>query len=575
MKFKVAQKIASGYVLALSIFILIEVLAYQNISSLIENSNWVGHTHEVIEEIDHTLSLLQDSETGQRGYIITGLERYLEPFSTGTTQVFASIKLIRELTSDNPEQQRRLDKLEPLVVSKIAELQETIDLRREQGFEDALSIVISDKGKMIMDDIRVVIDELNQAEVDLLAKRNDKAIKEANNTQSIIILATIASTILLSLIGFIIIKNLSKPLKEISAVADRIAVGDLSMIIKTDKRQDEVGVLIRSFIKMSESLKNMASWANQIADGVLSFDIEPQSESDVMGNALVSMISTLREQVGNIQETSNSLASSSGEISTTVSQLAASVAETASSISQTSITVEELKQTAELSYQKSEEMSLSAQQASEVSQVGLTLTDKTGLGMNNIRSQMDIIVESITNLSEQSQAIGAIITTVNDLSEQSNLLAVNAAIEAGKAGEQGKGFVVVAEEIRRLAMQSKDATTQVQGILQDIQKGVSTAVMTVEQGTKAADAGVIQSTETAESIRRLTDSLGSSSEAMTQIAASSQQQLVGVDQVRETIDNIRVASEQNSQGAGQLELAAMNLSDLGGKLKELVSRYTI
>ncbi|MDO8706310.1 MAG: methyl-accepting chemotaxis protein, partial [Sulfuricaulis sp.] len=178
--------------------------------------------------------------------------------------------------------------------------------------------------------------------------------------------------------------------------------------------------------------------------------------------------------------------------------------------------------------------------------------------------------ESIVRLSEQSQAIGEIIATVNDLAEQSNLLAVNAAIEANKAGEQGKGFAVVAQEVKSLAEQSKQATAQVRTILGDIQKATSTAVLATEQGNKAVEAGVKQTTETGESIRLLADSIAEAAQAATQIAASSQQQMVGMDQVALAMENIKQASVQNVAGTKQAEAAAQNLHELGQKLNDLI-----
>src|SRR5207302_9134131 len=121
----------------------------------------------------------------------------------------------------------------------------------------------------------------------------------------------------------------------------------------------------------------------------------------------------------------------------------------------------------------------------------------------HIQSQMESIAESIVRLSEQSQSIGEIISTVNDLAEQSNLLAVNAAIEAAKAGEQGKGFTVVAHEVKSLAEQSKQATSQVRAILSDIQRATNGAAMAVEQGAKAVEEGVRQSAEAGRSIAQL------------------------------------------------------------------------
>jgi methyl-accepting chemotaxis protein len=192
--------------------------------------------------------------------------------------------------------------------------------------------------------------------------------------------------------------------------------------------------------------------------------------------------------------------------------------------------------------------------------------------MHRIQEQMESIAESIVQLSEQSQAIGEIIATVNDLAEQSNMLAVNAALEATRAGEQGKGFIVVAQEVKGLAEQSKQATSQVRTILGDIQRATSTAVLATEQGSKAVEAGVRQSTETGEAIRQLAESIAEAAQSATQIAVSSQQQMVGMDQVALAMENIKQASIQNVAGTRQAETAAQGLHELGLRLGLLIGR---
>ena len=271
-----------------------------------------------------------------------------------------------------------------------------------------------------------------------------------------------------------------------------------------------------------------------------------------------------------LRETVAQLSSSSAEILATTTQVAAGAAETASAVSETTATVEEGKQTAGVSSQKAKYVSESAQKVSQVSQAGRKSVDNVIQGMQRIQEQMESIAESIVRLSEQSQAIGEIIASVNDLAEQSNLLAVNAAIEAAKAGEQGKGFAVVAQEVKSLAEQSKQATAQVRTILGDIQKATSAAVMATEQGTKAVQAGVKQSGDAAESIRMLAESVTEAAQAATQIAASSQQQMVGMDQVALAMDNIKQASVQNVSGTRQAEVAAQSLHELGQKLSAMI-----
>jgi methyl-accepting chemotaxis protein len=202
-------------------------------------------------------------------------------------------------------------------------------------------------------------------------------------------------------------------------------------------------------------------------------------------------------------------------------------------------------------------------------------TTEAAGGINRIKQQMDSIAETMTRLGEQSQAIGQIVSTVEDLAAQSNLLAVNAAIEAAKAGEHGKGFAVVAAEVRSLAEQSKQATGQVRNILNDIQKAASAAAMATEQGSKAVDAGVTQAGLAGQSIQSLATTVTEGAQAATQIAASSQQQLIGVDQVASAMESIKQASTQNVASAQQLEAAAHNLKDLGQRLKGLVQHYKV
>lgn len=277
-----------------------------------------------------------------------------------------------------------------------------------------------------------------------------------------------------------------------------------------------------------------------------------------------------RSTTQQLRESITQLSSSSSQIVATTAQVATSAIETTTAISETSATVEEVKQTAHIASQKAKYVLESAQKSAQVSQKGKTIVKETIEGMGQIKEQMGSIAEHIVKLSEQNQAIGEIISTVNDLAEQSNLLAVNAAIEAAKAGEQGKGFSVVAQEVKSLAEQSKRATTQIRTILMDIQKAMSRTVMATERGTKVVELGVKLSIDTGEAINLLSESITESSQAATQIAASSQQQLVGMDQVALAMDNIRQATSQNMAGIKQAEEAAHNLNNLGHSLRLMI-----
>lgn len=351
-----------------------------------------------------------------------------------------------------------------------------------------------------------------------------------------IIWIAISITIAVLIIAYFLSGGIARPIRVISEQIVKVGNGDLTIDLASDSRTDEVGILSRAFHKMVENFRTL----------------------------------TLQ-----IQEIANVLASTSNEMVTSVAQIATSSSETAVSVSETTTTTEEVKQTAQVSSEKAKHVFETATRAAQVSQQGTKSSEDSIKVINNIREQMESIAESIVRLSEQNQSIGEIMSTVNNLAEQSNILAVNASIEAAKAGEHGRGFAVVAQEVKSLAEQSKQATTQVRNILNDIQKATSAAVTLAEQGSKAVKAGVSQAIQAKESILMLSNTITEASQSATQIAASSQQQLVGMDQVVSAMESIKNASNQNVQSTKQLETASRNLQEQGHKLKELVGKYKV
>jgi methyl-accepting chemotaxis protein len=575
MKWNVGTKISAGFGITLAIFVIVGTVSYQSVTKQTEAAAWVAHTREVQSQLTELLASLQDAETGQRGYVITGVESYLAPYADGTARAEEIRRHIAQLVEDNPRQQSRVASLASLITDKFAELQQVIDVRKARDFAAAQSIVLTDKGKKTMDTIRSVLRDMNLEEEDLLKQRASLAQADAREAKLTIVLGTLAALILAGLAGLMITRNIASPLKNLTGVAERIAAGDLSYAVTVNERSDEVGALTRAFERMSRFLRTMAGAAEQIAAGDLRSNLKPQSANDVLGNAFVRMTDNLRKQIGGVVEGAAVLGSAATEIVASTAQLASGASESAAAVSETTTTVEEIRQTSQLASQKAKAVADSAQRAVQISHAGRKSTEDVAAGMGRIRTQMEAIAESMMRLSEQTQTIGQIIATVEDLSAQSNLLAVNAAIEAAKAGEHGKGFGVVAQEVKSLAEQSRQATDRVRTILSDIQKATTAAVMATEQGGKAVEAGGKQTEMAGESIAALAGSVTEAAQAATQIAASSQQQLVGMDQVAGAMENIKQASTQNVASAKQLETAARNLNDLGLRLKQLVESYTI
>lgn len=339
-----------------------------------------------------------------------------------------------------------------------------------------------------------------------------------------------------SLVGFSIAKTIVSPLARMSEIFSRISKGDLTVTVEQTKRQDEVGMLT---------------------------------------NAAYNMVDTLRNQVERIREGTDRLAASITEISSSVAQLATSSTETSTTIVEVGSTLEEVRHTVQLSDTKAKQVAEQAGQASQISMAGKRASEEAVEGMKKINEEMEYVAESIIRLSEQTQNIGEIIGAVNDITDQSNLLSVNAAIEAAKAGEYGKGFAVVAQEVKSLAEQSKEATSQVRAILNDIQKATSAAVMATERGSKAVKAGMNLTGEAGDTIATLETTMAESSQTVSQINASSHQQLIGMDQLVMAMENIKDATAQNVDTTKQLENATHDLDELARSLKMIAERFTV
>ncbi|WP_320174621.1 methyl-accepting chemotaxis protein [Maridesulfovibrio sp.] len=401
-----------------------------------------------------------------------------------------------------------------------------------------------------------------------LQARNNRAIM---NTWIFGIIAFVLGVTAVVIVG----RNITLPLRKVVEAAYRIAEGDMSIGIKGTDRHDELGSLARAFNKMTESLNNMAEAMERVANSDLTVDAKPRSENDTIGKALATMVETLKDDNQRIHETVRTLSSSLSQISAASAELTASAAETASAVAETNATVEEVKQTAHLSNEKSRQVADVARKAVLTSQQGKKAAEEASSGMKDIRTQMDTIAQSIVKLSEQSQHIGDIIYVVNDLADQSNILAVNASIEASKAGEEGRGFTVVAREIRNLSDQSKQSVAQIQSILADIQKATSSAVMITEQGGKAVETGAALSSQTGEAILNLSTVINQSAQSSAQIAASSQEQLAGLDQVAVALGSIKQAGEQNLDSSRQLEEAVKDLDQQARSLKDMMDRFKL
>ena len=253
----------------------------------------------------------------------------------------------------------------------------------------------------------------------------------------------------------------------------------------------------------------------------------------------------------------------------------ASTEEVSASAQQTSATTQEIKQTSGLAAAKAKTVFQIAEKAEEFSTAGQSAIEGSIKGLQDIRTQVDAIVARIGSLSEQTLQVGEIIESVKDLADQSNVLALNAGIEAAKAGEFGKGFAVVAREMRSLADQSIQSTARIRDILSEIRAAIRATVAITDEGSRNMEQSMEQIRVSGENLREMTAIIQESSKSAQQIAASVSQQNAGIEQISAALHGLNGAMEETVRGIRMAEKSVEDLKKTSGRISEIVNAFRV
>ncbi len=519
----IGRRLAAGFALVVVLMAAIGAVSYTNTQALVENSDWVAHTNEVLNGTDDILSALKDAEAGQRGYLITGVRSYLEPFTAASGALEEAFSHVRELTADNAEQQARLDELEPLLTAKFAEMQQTIDIRDDAGFEEAREIVLTDQGKAVMDQIRGLLSEIAGAEEALLVDRAEAAEQSANATTVAVLGGTSAVVVIVILLALFLTRGITRPINALTDRLREIADGDGDLTQRVDdSRNDEVGALATVFNRF---VGNIASLVRQIG--------ESAATSSAAAQELSVIAAEMTRQSSDAAQQASMAAAAAEQVSSSVQTVAAASEQMGASI---------------------HEIARSASDASTAGQTAVASTDDANT--------------TISRLGESSAAIGGVVALINTIAQQTNLLALNATIEAARAGEAGKGFAVVAGEVKELAQETAKATEEITSRINQIQADVDTAVAAISTTTtvigqvndhQSSIAGAVEeqsatTTAMAASVSEAAVGASSIAENVLTIAGVSQTMVGTIDQVRSSADELARGSQQLDELVGRFKV---------------------
>jgi len=314
-----------------------------------------------------------------------------------------------------------------------------------------------------------------------------------------------------------------------------------------------------------------------IAAGNLTSDIEVTSNDEIgeLQGAMQQTTLELREMIELVNIVSTNLDTSSDEMVEISQTTQTSLQSQQSSIEQVATAMNEMTATVLEVANSANNAADSAKNADNEVNTGQSVVNNTIGSIEQLVNEVENANIVINEVREDSDAIGTILDVIRGVAEQTNLLALNAAIEAARAGEQGRGFAVVADEVRTLASRTQESTNEIQTMIEKLQTGIQNAVSTMEQSRERASQTVTQAGSAGDSLQTITNSVGTINEMNTQIASAAEEQTVVADEINRSIVDISVISDQNAQGANKILDSSKNLHRLTAELNSVVNRFQI
>lgn len=536
---RINQFVMGGFGVILVLTAIGSFISKSATDSLVDSVTLLNHTYSVKFYLKEIEKNLVDAETGQRGFIITNKSDYLQPYNNAINKVKDNIKELTNKVSDNEKQIQNLDGLENSVQEKFQELAETITLKQSGKQQELLALIISDKGKKLMDVIRDKLDKMLQIEEQLLEERQKQASQVqafANfinlaNFFCILIVAIIVSLVIIRILSF----SLSRSLQSAFSIAERVSAGDLTTKIEVTS-DDEIG-------RLMASLKNMIANLNLLVRQVQNSGILVTTSATQIAASGKQLEGTISEQVASTNEvtaTAKEIAATSRGLVNTMEQVASmsQITRTAASSSQKDLL----------------RMEVTMRQLSEAT--------------NAIASRLGVISEKANNINN-------IVVAITKVADQTNLLSLNAAIEAEKAGEYGLGFAVVAREIRRLADQTAIATVDIEQMVKQMQSSVSTGVMEMDKfatevGRSVEDVATIslQIGQIIQQVQDLTPHFESVNQGM-------ETQSLGAQQISDAMVQLSSTSLQTADSLREINYAIAQLNQVAQGLRQEISRFQV
>lgn len=548
MKLTIGKKLALGFAAVILLMVISSAIAYYRITTLSDQvTTLVDNEFQTVRAVDEMLNGLNGTLAALRGYMLLGddpgqAKFFQDERASSWNDIDTAMKRVRDAyektTDDGDRQNFRIvsDNLEPL-----REAQGKVEKAAEESFESANETDTA-KAEYLKDTnavdkankIRTALRELKKKALARVSDDGDEMTATANTVKTTLIVATLIAIVIAGVVAVVISRKIVVGVRALLGRVEAVSEGDLTGDTTGVDSADEVGQLAAGFNKMVSSLRRLLSEA--------------------------------RTMTGEV-------ASSSSEIATGAQQQLSSLNQTATSLNEITTTAEEFKATMQEFADRARAVQEAADETTKRTGEGRTLTQESSARIEQVLANSKKAGESVLSLSQQMQRIGEITATVNEIAEQTKLLALNASIEAARAGEDGRGFAVVATQVRELANQSKESAARIESLISNTQKSMQDVANTTQEGSRLSEDSVESVRQMASAFKEIAEAIDQTREAMSQINTGAKQQEEGITELVSSITEIDSASKESVAAAEQTQKSIVAIDQRIQSLSKTVSRF--
>ena len=597
----IKRKLYLGFGAILAIILALLIIAYNRFNSLSEANQWDRHTMDVIQAIDGLRNDLLQVQVEARGYYLTGTAARLDRTRKEQRDIPESIQTLQKLTRDNPAQVARFSKLESMISVWSKEVIESQLVMREQlgnapGAADAMGKTpqLANTTNSAIGEIYKFMDDAAAEEHRLLVERSAASTSLQESMRLVITVGGMACVLLGTLVAWLLVGSLTTPLSNLTAAVGRIAGGDQGARAEV-LANDELGKVTTEFNRMAQSIQDSQAKEKAVGDELrakvdsLLGVVSKAASGDLTGNievtgsdAIGQLAQGLDRMFENLRALLNNVQKAGIQVTTSATEIAASAKQQeATGIEQAQTSVEILSTTKEISANASQLLK-TMEEATAVADYTTTATaDAQGnlrrmdSTMQHMVSATDSINAKLAALSEKASNINSVLITITKVADQTNILSLNAAIEAEKAGEAGRGFSVVATEIRRLADQTSVSTWDIEQMLKEMQSAVSASVMGMDKFSEEIRRSVGEVRQVTDQLSGVMDQVQKLAPQFDAVLQGMQSQAVGAEQISATMMQLNDATQQTVESLKATSEAVHQLQYAAGDLQTSVANFAV